>query len=384
VLQRLKILFVIDYFHRTGGTEQHLCQLVSRLADKGVQSSVVVFHLGHSELIDRIRTAGIEVTQFPVAREYTPAAAWQAARLLRYIRANHFDIVQTFHQKSDTYGALIARLAGVKHIVSSKRDIGQLKKRAHFFVNSRLGWLFDRVIAVCGAVEDVVAAKEAVPRTKLMRIYNGVDIERFRPSSGAERTAARARLGLNEDDFVVGMVAGFRPEKSYDVFFEGALRALGDLDHARVLAVGGGPLLEPMRARFNAEERRGRVLFSGPIGNVLEWLQAMDVACLVPGSNEGFSNAVLEKMAMGLPVVVTNVGGNAEAISHRRDGIVIEPGDSAALTRAIQELHDDPPLRRWLGSNARKRVETEFTLERMVSMHLDLYRSLVTRRSSRT
>jgi len=134
----VKILFIIDYFHRTGGTEKHLAQLIAGLPAGAFHCSVVAFDLGANPLLDGLRARGVPVISLPVGREYVPNAALQAWRLAKLMRRNRFDIVQTFHQKADTYGALIAWLSGVKHLISSKRDTGQLRRPWHFFLNRRL------------------------------------------------------------------------------------------------------------------------------------------------------------------------------------------------------------------------------------------------------
>ena len=144
-----------------------------------------MFDLGQNDLIDAVRAHGVSVVHLPVAREYTPNALCKAIQLSKLIRTNKIDIVQTFHQKSDTYAAVIARLSGVKHIISSKRDIGDLKRPRHFFLNRLLRPLFERIIVVADAVADAVVAKERVARSKITRIYNGVDEQRFAPSNSS-------------------------------------------------------------------------------------------------------------------------------------------------------------------------------------------------------
>ena len=110
----IEILFVIDYFHRTGGTEQHLAQLSAGPASNGLSCTVVAFDLGDNPLLEELRQRGVPVIHLPVAREYVPNALRQAWRLSRLIRRNRYDIVQTFHQKADTYGALIVWLSGAR------------------------------------------------------------------------------------------------------------------------------------------------------------------------------------------------------------------------------------------------------------------------------
>ena len=374
--QPIAILFVIDYFYRTGGTEKHLVQLIDALPREQFRCSVVVFDLGVNPLLDELRRRGVPVLHLPVGREYVPNAVRRAWQLARLIRRNRYDIVQTYHQKADTYGALIARTAGVARLVSSKRDTGELRKPLHVFLNRRLRGLFDAFIMAADGVRRAVMARDHLPAGRVHTIYNGVDSRRFVPPGLPERHEARARLGFDDDAFVVGMVAGFRPEKNHEIFFAGLMQCAPRIPNLRVLAVGGGPLLENLREAVGKTELAGRCAFAGDVPDVLPYLWAMDVGCLTPGSNEGFSNAVIEQMATGLPMIVSDVGGNAEAVHDGVNGLVIPPHDAAALASAVLRLYEDPARRAEMGRAARARVLSEFSLERMAAAHAELYRAL--------
>jgi len=372
---RIEILFIIDYFHRTGGTEKHLAQLIAGLPTDAFRCSVVAFDLGANPLLDGLRARGVSIMSVPVGREYVPNALVQGWRLARLIRKNRYDIVQTFHQKADTYGAVIARLSGVKHLISSKRDTGQLRKPWHLFLNRRLKSLFDAFIVVAEAVRVAVIANDHLPPSRITTIYNGVDVARFVVPSAQQRTDARTRLGFAADDFVVGMVAGFRPEKNHEVFFAGLLQAAPSIPSLKVLAVGAGPLLGRFRAWTAQTELGARTVFAGDVAEVLPCLWAMDVGCLTSGSNEGFSNAIVEQMAVGLPMIVTDVGGNAEAVIDGENGRVIAPLDAAALSSALIDMHRNPARAASMGRASRTRVEQRFSLEQMCAQHIRLYRS---------
>ena len=341
----------------------------------------MVFDLGENPLLDDLRARGVPIINLPVKREYVPNALKQGWRLARLIRRGRFAIVQTMHQKADSYGALIARMSGCSHLVCSKRDIGELRKPWHFFINRRLRRLFDAYIVVAGAVRKAVMTNERVAAERIVTIYNGVDTLRFRVPSAAEKAAARARVGLAEGDWVVGMVAGFRPEKNHQMFFAGLLQALPRIPSLKVLLVGGGPLLEHFREHVAGTALAARTIFTGAVHDVVPYLWAMDIGCLTPSGNEGFSNAVLEQMAVGLPVVDTDIGGNAEAIVEGRTGHVIASSDTAALARVLVDLHSDADARATMGTAARKRIEERFSLEQMCAAHASLYRSLLTRAS---
>lgn len=372
----IRILFIIDYFHRTGGTEKHLAQLITGLPADVFSCAVLAFDLGANPLLDGLRDHGVPVISFPVRREYVPHAFMQAWRLSRLIQRNRYDIVQTMHQKADTYGALIARFSGTKILVSSKRDTGQLRRPWHRFLNRRLRSLFDAYIVVAQAVRTAVPINEQLPPERIVTIYNGVDTARFTVPTSRQRSEARARFGLSEADFVVGMVAGFRPEKDYETFFAAMRRVLPGISRLKILAVGAGPLLSRFREQVSSSQLGGHAIFTGDVADVVPCLWSMDIACLTPRGNEGFSNAVIEQMATGLPVVVTNVGGNAEAVVDGESGKVIPAGQADALAQALLDLYAHPARREAMGQAARRRAAERFSLDIMCAQHASLYKAL--------
>ncbi len=372
----INILFLIDWLHRTGGTEKHLVQLIAGLPADRFRCTVVAFDMGVNPLLDELRTRQVPVIHLPVGREYVPNAAVQAWRLSRLIRCKRFDIVQTFHQKADTFGALIAWLSGTRRLVSSKRDTGDLRKPLHIFLNRRLKSLFQAFIVVAEAVRVAVVARDGLPDSRVTTIYNGVDLRQFSVPSAQQRLEARTRFGFGPEDFVVGMVAGFRPEKNHDMFFAGLSQARSKIPALKVLAVGGGELLSQYQAQISHSELAPLVVFTGELTDVLPCLWSMDVACLTPGSNEGFSNALIEQMAAGLPLIVTDVGGNAEAVIHGVNGYVVPVGDASALAAALITMSESRERQRAMGHASRQRAEQRFSLDRMCAEHARLYESL--------
>jgi len=374
--RKIRILFLIDYWGLPGGTERHLAYLLKNLDRNIFECRVVVFNYLPNVLTDEAMASGIDVQPIPVDRYYTPRAFRQAAVLRQYIRKHDVDIVQSFHFKSDVYGAVVARLSGVRHFVASKRDAADYKNRLHFLLHRLVRPITQRYIAVSKVVADVVSRKEGVPGERISVIYNGVDLERFAVPDKAARSAARAALGLMPEHFVIGMSAAFRPEKDHALLLQAFREFHRRYPSTRLVLIGAGPLLEHYRKEVAQSDLAGLVTFTGPVNDVRPPMHALDIACLVPSMNEGFSNSVIEKMAVGLPTVVTRIGGNAEAIEDGKSGFVIPPRDLAALMNAIGKLHDDPELRSRIGAAARGRAEDLFSLSQMIQRHESLYRSL--------
>ncbi len=347
-----------------------------KLLDKEKFSCHLVgFDMG-KQITEEVHALEIPIFHLPVGRYYTVNALFKAFKLRRILINNKIDIVQTFHFKSDCYGALVAYLSGIKCIISSKRDVGDIKSELQFFLNKLVRRITHRYIVVAEAVGQVVMNREKVPKNKLQVIYNGVNTDRFKPPRPDEIISARRELGFSEKDFILGMVAVMRPEKNHDILFAAFEHALANIANLKLILVGGGELLDFYQRYVNEKGIADRVLFTGLISDVRPYLRALDIACLVPGSNEGFSNSIIEKMAMGLPLIVTDVGGNAEAVRDGYNGIVIPPYKPEILAEAICKLHDNPNLQREMGKRSIKRVQDEFTLGKMIKTHEELYTSL--------
>jgi len=379
--ERIRILYLIDFAQQcSGGTERHLLRLTSRLDREVFEPEVVVFNTGHA-FEQAMRESGVPIQHFPLKRVWD-LNAWRRGKALRQlIEQRHPQIVQTYHAKADTFGVFVSRRAGVPVVISSRRDVGDRKPKVLRALSRISQRHCDRIITVCDAVGDRILADEGVPKSKQLTIYNGVDLERFRPQPAdlPSATEARRALELEPEDFVVGMVAVFRAEKNYDVFLEAIRRASSEIPRLKVLAVGEGP--ERKRCYlFCVEHGMAEIVrFSGLVRDVRPYVQALDVGCLTCGSNEGFSNSLLEQMAMGVPLLVTDIGGNREVISPAC-GVVLPPNDPQRFTDAILDLYRHPEKRRQMSLEGRQRAVQKFREEGEIQQHEALYRELLCRK----
>jgi len=372
---KINILYLNDHLKGFGGgTENHLATVVERLNPDLFYSYVIAFWADDGDVVQRIRSHATEFVHLPVGKLHSPGAVRQAFALRKFIRSRAIDVVQTFHFKSDTYGAAVAKLAGVPFIISSRRDMGDLKGPKHLKLNRICNRYFDKIIAVCDRVQDAVAETEGVARSKMTTIHNGVDLGRYEPVPREDVESFRQSLGLNPDDFVLGCVAHFRPEKGYDVFFEAVRRLRSQVPTLKVVIAGSFlDIGQSYKDMCDEEGLSEFVHFLGGTGDVKLVQNAVDVMSLPATSNEGFSNSVLEAMAAGKPVVATDVGGNREAVVDGETGYVIPPGSPEGLAEAVLKIYRDSDLCRKMGARSRKRVEEVFTLDVMMEKLEGLY-----------
>ena len=230
----------------------------------------------------------------------------------------------------------------------------------------------DVVLGNSQAVVDQLHKEECVPLEKLKLLYNGIPI-----SSPEVPSDVRERLGLKADDVVMILVANLIPYKGH----KDLLDALGTYKDKlpknwKLLCVGRDDgiqvSLEEQAKELGIAEQ---IMWLGSRTDVPDLLQASDIGILC-SHQEGFSNAVLEAMAAALPMVVTDVGGNAEAVLDGETGLVVEARNPDALGQALVRLANDPILSLRMGEAGRARVIEHFSLEKCVQTYHDLYQSL--------
>jgi len=376
--KKINILFIIDELKVGAGTERHLVHLVSRLNKEWYNVMVCCFEGGENEMKKEIVRHGVPFINLDLKKMYTLKALIKAGELSKIVRKHNIDIVQTYHFKSDTFGVMVSKLSSAKKIVSSRRDIGDSKKPRQILLNKIMNPFINNFIMVCDEVGRRSHDNERIPCEKMVTIYNGVDLNRFKFGEVNRSTELADTYDIQKGDFVVGTVAMFRPEKAYNIFFQGMEKAASQIANLKVLVIGHGPESVQYMNYCNQGSLKGIVKFAGYIEDPERYLPLMDVFCLVPNKREGFSNAILEAMATGRPVIATDVGGNAEAVVNGETGIVIPPDNADKLSEAIMYFHNDPSTMVWMGKNGRRRVERFFSLERMISNHKMLYQQMMT------
>ncbi len=351
-----------------GGTEQQLLELVTRLDRRRYAPVVCCFRPGR--VAREMEAAGVPLVTLRKRAKVDPALILALTRLMRRERV---DLVQTYLFTANTWGRIAARLARVPVIVSSERNVDIWEARYKRLIGRWLDRWTHRTIANSDAVKEYLVAR-GLAAGKLAVIPNGVDLARFEALPSVEAT--RAELGVPQPCPLVAFLARLEPQKDPATFLQAAARVAERAPSARFLVIGGGTLEGVLRREARALGLGSRVVFTGPRDDAPRLLAASDVLVLT-SLKEGMSNAIMEAMAAGRPVVATQVGGNAQLVEDGRTGFLVPPRDPEATARAICRVLEAPDLARSLGERARRRVAERFSVEAMVQATDRLYGELL-------
>ena len=359
----LRLLLVVDSLE-VGGAERHVADLALALAGKGHDVEVACSVAG--ALSGPLEEAGVTVrplTRSLVKRRVGPA---YAARLRRIVKREGFDLAHA-HIYSSAVAAALATLGTGTPLVITEHTEALWQGWAARLVSGWASRRARRMIAVSSVIRDRLIERDRVPHERITVIPNAVS----RISGDGSGADPPPDLG---DGPRVGIVARLQPEKGVADFVKAAARVAGSVPETGFIVVGDGPLRDELPVLAERLGVRDRIRFLGTRSDVGALMALMDVIA-VPSLSEGSPLVTLEAMAAGVPVVASEVGGIPDQIRHRREGLLVPPGDASSLADAILELLRDPARARTLGEEGYRRATSEFAHETMVARVEGVYRS---------
>jgi glycosyltransferase involved in cell wall biosynthesis len=197
-------------------------------------------------------------------------------------------------------------------------------------------------------------------------MYNGIDTELFNGKGRESRKSFRERLTIAKDSPVVGIVANLRPVKGIDVFLRAARLVARQIPEARFIVAGDGTEREKLSGLVRELDLSQAVTFLGKVNDIASLLQAIDVGVLASHS-EGFSNAIVEYMISGLPVVCTDAGGNREAVTDGENGFIVPVGNCDVMANRIIRIIQDIDLAKEMGRKNRIKAKALFSNHALLS-----------------
>lgn len=364
---KVPVAYLIDsYRNPYAGTEGQLYQLITHIKAYGFSPSLHLFRA--SDYLEN-NSFSCSVETLNIGKMFSLFSIIKLFRFGLRLRRQGVRIVHIFFNDASIIAPIALWCCGLKVLIS-RRDMGFWYSPAKLKALRVNRFFLAGAIVNSAAVKAITHQKEKIALNKIAVIYNGYDeIEDQEPASAA------VQLPWQNNTIVIGLLANIRPIKR----IEDAVRAIAKLDRPDVglLVMGDG---DPCDLKLEAKNLgvESQVYFAGPVSNSLQWLSNIDIGILCSES-EGFSNTIIEYQQQGKPVVCSSVGGNPEAIEHGKNGYLYPVGEVDTLAKYLNDLIENPSLRRQLGDVGRERVQKDFSIENMCQQHADVYRNLISR-----
>ena len=397
VAGRPRLVAILESSSKMGGIQHTTLALASRM-DRAQWTPLVICP-EEGDLVRACQAAGVNVQTLPVLPMCSTSVwignrikwpnpfAWlwnvaailgTAGRVAGFLKELRPELVVTKGLLCHFYGGIAARKAKIPCLWYVQD-----------FVSERFGGIYKtafRTMARCVPTGIAVIGPQIVRQlSKTMQdrvrvVYNAVDTAKFQKSGSAAALSmgVRRELGIEEDALVVGNAARLTPWKGQHHLLEAFAPVCSAFPNARLLLVGGslfGDQGYEVRLKRRAEELgiAPRVIFAGHRPDMHNVLSAIDLFAYCATEKDICPLSLLEAMSAGLPIAAFDIEGVREALTDRRDGLLVPSGDAQALSRALLELMARPELRCKLGKSARERVERQFSIDRhVVSMQQTL------------
>lgn len=351
-----RLLIITDEME-VGGTQRQIVELARHIDRNAFHVSVAYFRNG-SPYIDELREAGVEVTCIPKRWKIDPMFF---LRLCRYLRRGEFDLVHGFSFGGELWGWLANLVAGHARFISSARSVYEWYSPLQWSIKRLITLNSAALVANSQAGAEYAALQMGVRASSVQVVYNGMRLPAPQERGGRDHRAFRVLF--------IGRLVG---HKNIPCLLRAFAQLRAERQDAMLDIVGDGPE-RPMLERLATKLAiAGDVNFHGEQADVLPYLARAD-AFVCSSFREGLSNAIIEAMSAGVPVVASNVGGNSELVSHGETGLLFPLDDHDSLAAMLGELARDPALRARLGDAASAAIRRFHDPRRMAAQMEAIY-----------
>jgi len=359
----------------TAGSEGHLLALLKGLRAKSFDARLWILVEPDNPVDDYVARAAaldIPIERIPIRQHFDPAL-WR--KLVRRFRRESPDLVHTHLIHADLYGITAARTARVPHVMTSRHNDDKFRYRLPLRVLNRVLWRqVDAGIAISEAIRRFSIEIEHAPPNRVHTIHYGLDPSAITAPPDA-RQALRAELGLSTDILLVGSICRLIEQKGLSYGLRGFAQVANRFPEAHYVIAGDGPLRKQLELEARRLHVADRVHFLGWRNDPRPIFAALDVL-LAPSLWEGFGLVFLEAMALGIPIISTAVSAIPEIVIDGETGWLTPPRSTDAISAALQEALSDGGKREARGQQGRARLETHFSVDRMVEQTVAIYRRL--------
>jgi glycosyltransferase involved in cell wall biosynthesis len=370
----IKIAYIIDTFYNpTAGTEQQLLMLLNNLDRKRFAPCLICLRDS-----PWLKSQSFDFPVFII--NYRKLLSLSFVNFIRQFSRLHkiekFDIVQTFFPDANIAGVVASRLVGVPTILASRRNIGDSLAGFQLSILRFLKRYTTGYLANAKAVAEITSSLEGVEPEKIEVIYNGMYLNRFESISPELKARQRAQWGIEENELLIGLVGNLRPVKNIGFLIKAAAELCRVHSNLKFVVIGEGPDRGILQKEIDDLGLDSRFRLAGSFNDVIPCLAAFDIGVLCSKA-EGFSNSVIEYMAAGLPVVASDVGGNAEAISHKENGMIYALDSPNGLIDSLAYLIENKEIAREYGRKARAAAMKKYAVSTYVINHEEFYLNMI-------
>ena len=373
--KKINVFFLLLSLN-VGGTERHILNLILKLNKEKFNPVICCLNdLGSMGVKFANNNKGINVYKNIISNKFDLYGIW---KLFWIIKKEKVDVLFTINSPlTQLWGTLLAYSAGISTFITRVCATNpSYHGRRREIVNMVMLPFVDRVIAQADIHKDHLVASEGMKKDKIEVIYNGVELERF--SGHYEEKALRKKIGISTEAPVIGIVARLAVEKGHVILLKAAKKIINEFPEACFLIVGDGPEREKIETAAREFAIESNVYLLGTRNDIPQILSIIDIAVLSSEPVvETLSNAILEYMAAGKPVVATNVGSMADLVKDGETGLLVPYGKPDILSEAILDLLENPDKLDRMGKAGRERIKELFTLEKMVANYETLFERLV-------
>lgn len=368
---RKGVLWVVDhlgYDDSMHGAGQYYLNTIPAL-QKGRFDVTLCVLRQESNLVKRFASTGIRIHQLGRGK-FDPLTL---VYIIKLIKQENIALIHSHGYGASNFGRLagvISRIPIIVHAHDEDTNYPWYQALADLLLNR----YSDKVIAISNAVKESCITKRKMYNNLIILLHNGIPLEKFRMPFCEEITRQKRIFGLPSDSYIVGCVAKLRKEKGIEYLLKAVPMVLEAFPSTVFLIVGGGPLrkeLEKLSAQLAIDKK---VVFLGYREDIAEVLSVFDVK-VQPSLTEGFGLAVAEAMAMGKPIVASNVGGIREILKDEDTACLVPPGNPEALADKIIYLLRNPKTAGEMGIRAKeesKKYDIDLHVNRLEAEYLKL------------
>lgn len=368
----VRIALLIPTLDRSGAEKQFTLLALGLKARANIDLHVATLTRGGPWEAE-LAAAGVAVMNLQKRWKVDPAALW---RLRDWLRAVQPDVLHTWLFAANAYGRLAAGACPTMRVLVSERCVDSWKSPWQFWLDRQLLSRTHRLVGNSQSVVDFYR-EQGVDDRLLSLVPNGIEV----PAAisiderNALRSAARRELGWPDDAHLAVYVGRLARQKRVGDLIWAAETLRQIRPSLRLAIVGDGPERAALEHLSKSVQANEHVAFLGHRSDASRWLQAADAFWLA-SEFEGMSNSLMEAMALGLPVVVSDIAPNRELVDQAGTGLLVKTGDSVGFMQATRELIDDAAFAAKLGRRAQDKMRTKFSIDRMIERYAALYQQL--------